>query len=323
MADSNAQYVTAVSTQLNNVPQLMKSELEGCVNYEGSYGQPGEAFYLDDRGKTDPKETDTKGGRIEPRELQGMRRGGYFRGDDDWFYEYDEDKVRLLIDPLNTDVQSLIGGKERKKDWDIVNNLLLGISYSASGDGTKAPLDTAVPLPAGQVLDVADRQNLHDDEKSKVAAAGELHLTIGKLITTDMMLKRSRVKGKKYIAVDEFAKASLLASVPVTSSFYNDAKALVEGKVDTFMGFTFKEFTSEDGIIPTTTINSKAVNLLPAWIDQGVYYKERTITNVSVTKDTGIRGHPTQVYYKRERAWCRRYDKSVVLVQACQQRQMA
>lgn len=319
------QYVTAVSTQLSNVPQLLSSELKGCVNYQANFGESGEAFYLDDRGKTNPREHDTKGGRIEPKELDGERRGGYFRGDDDWFYVYEEDKMRMLLDPTNTDMQSLIGGRERKIDWDIVNNLLFGTSYKSSGSGQNAPLDTAESFPAGQVIADDDRQNLHDEEKARVAASGPLHLTVGKLITAKMMLQRSRVKGKLFIAVDEHAIGNLLASIPSTSADYRDAKSLADGNVDHFMGFTFKTFSStEDDIIPTyTATGSKAANQYAAWIDNAVYYKERPVTNISVAKDTGIRGHPIQVYYKRERAWCRRYPKGVVMIKCTQDRQLA
>lgn len=318
-----AHYVTAVQTQLNNVPQQEQSMLTGCVNYEPNHSSPGTSFFLDDRGKTDPKESQGKGGRIEPRELDGTRVGGHFYGDEDWFYEYNEDKVRMLLDPQNEDVRSLVMGKERKKDQDIVNNALFGTTYQASGDGD-APLDTPLTLPNSQIIAVNDRQYLHDEEAAKVATSGSLHLTIGKLILAKTMLGRSHVRGKRYIACDEFAKANLLSTIPATSQFYAGAVKLYEGEIDHFLGFTFKEFSSEDGILPTyTAAGNYAASKYAAWIDNGVYYKERPITNVSVQKDITIKGHPTQVYYKRERAWARRYPKAVVQILCTQAKRSA
>ncbi|BBF79916.1 phage capsid protein [Asticcacaulis excentricus] len=323
MSDSTAQYVTAVTTQLGNVPQQMQSVLASCVSYNPNNTTGKEAIMFDDRGRTDPKETDTKGGRIEPRELNGERRGGYFTGDDDWFYIWEEDKVRMLLDPTYADMQSLMAGKERKKDWDIVNNLLFGLTAKSTG-GVNKPLDTTESLASGQIIAADSRLHLHADEKSRVAASGPLHLTIGKLILANKLLSAGQVRGKKYIAVDENAKANLLASIPVTSSLYTKAEALYNGTVDFFMGFTFKELSSDEGIIPTyTETGDLAASEYPAWIDSGVYYEERPITNVSVQKDYGIRGHPTQVYYKRERAWCRRYRRAVVKIKCTNAEQMA
>jgi|GEM_PF-5618135 len=324
MSDSNAQYVAAVSTQLNNVPQQMQSKLQDAVVYDPAYSDPGTAFYLDDRGTTDPKEATSKGGRIEPRELQGFRRGGYFEADQDWFYEFDEDRVAMLLNPLNTDVQSLMAGKERKKDWDIINKVMLGTTYKASGSQTNAPLDTPVVFPSSQIILDDNRDDLHDDEALKVAASGPLHLTVGKLITAGKMLDGSLVDGQKFVAVDEFAIANLLASTPTTSAYYSDVKALNSGKVDEFLGFRFKKFANKTGILPGyVATGSLAATSYVAWLDKGVHYNERAITNVTVAKDITVEGHPTQVYYKRQRAGARRYEDAVVQINCTRLRRLA
>jgi hypothetical protein len=326
MDNSYAQYVTAVTTQLNNVPQQMQSLLQNTVQYDANWTDPGTSFFLDDRGKTDPKEVQGKGGRIEPRELNGERRGGNFVGDEDWFYVYGQDKARMLLDPTSADMRSLMAGKERKKDYDIINNLMFGLTPMATGGPGASALDTTEALPNSQIIALADRRNIHDTEKPIIATNGSLHLTVGKLITTRNLLKRSHVgdvmKPKMHIAVDENAKGNLLASVATTSKYFNDITALVNGDVDTFMGFQFHEFSSLDGPLPYYVSGGINCVIYAAWIDSAVYYKERPIENVNVAKDIGIKSHPLQVYYMRERAWARRYKNGVVRIECTQDRQL-
>jgi len=74
----------------------------------------------------------------------------------------------------------------------------------------------------------------------KVAAAAT-GLTIAKLRSTKELMDESEVSEdeEKFIACSAKQITDLLESTEVTSSDFNSVKALVQGEVDTFMGFKF------------------------------------------------------------------------------------
>mgnify|MGYP006400074593 FL=1 len=129
----------------------------------------------------------------------------------------DADKIRLLIDPESAYARNAAWAMGRAMDDEIIS-AALGTAYTGV-DGT-----TPVALPAGQKV-----------------AANSAGLTIAKLRSTKELMDESEVSEdeEKFIACSAKQITDLLESTEVTSSDFNSVKALVQGEVDTFMGFKF------------------------------------------------------------------------------------
>lgn len=128
------------------------------------------------------------------------------------------DKIRTLNDPTNAYVQAHGWAMGRARDDEIID-AFFGTAYTGVDGSTSTSF-----LAANQVA---------------VAAAG---LTIAKLRSAKEILDSSEATDpdeERYIALSAKQVTNLLATTEITSSDYNTVKALVEGKVDTFMGFKF------------------------------------------------------------------------------------
>lgn len=141
------------------------------------------------------------------------------------------DKVRMLVDPMSSYNQSARFSMLRRKDR-IIIAALGGISY-AGKTGT-----VAVPLPASQKI-----------------AAGGVGLSIAKLLTTKEMLDEAEVdeEAPRFIVTAAAQITDLLNTTELTSKDYNTVQALVEGKIDTFLGFKFIRTQLLDYTIGSTT----------------------------------------------------------------------
>ena len=127
------------------------------------------------------------------------------------------DQVRMLVDPLNPYNQIAKMAMGRAKDRIIIN--ALGGSAWAGKNGT-----VEVPLPASQII-------VH----------GSAGLTVSKLLTAKRILDQADVDEDvpRYCVVTSQQVTNLLNTTEVTSADYNTVRTLVEGKIDTFLGFKF------------------------------------------------------------------------------------
>lgn len=75
---------------------------------------------------------------------------------------------------------------------------------------------------------------------SNTIAGGSANLTVAKLRTAAQQMNAKNVPmDNRSIAIHASSLASLLSETAVTSSDFNTVKALVQGELDTFMGFKF------------------------------------------------------------------------------------
>ena len=127
------------------------------------------------------------------------------------------DKVRTLIDPTSPYAMNAAWAAGRKMDA-VVVAALAGIAYAGVAGAT------TVALPSAQ----------------KVAAASA-GLTIAKLRSAREILLGADIDldmGATCI-INPAGLTDLLSATEITSSDYNTVKALVQGQVDTFLGFKF------------------------------------------------------------------------------------
>lgn len=213
--------------------------------------------------------------------------------DFDWADMIDqEDKLRLLNDPTSTYAKSAANAMGRAMD-EVIVDAIRGTSYTGETGST------AVVLPSGQ--------------KIAVGAAG---LTLAKLISAKKLLDASDVDNEgRYIAVTSEQLEDLLGTTQVTSADYNAVKALVQGELETFLGFNFIRVDGLriDGtkILPTNGTDRFCV----AW------QKDQVVLGIGAQPSARISERPdknyaTQVFYSMSIGATRMQEVGVVEV-AC------
>ena len=186
-------------------------------------------------------------------------------------YEYadlidDQDKLRLLIDPTSTYARAAAAAIGRAMDDTIISAM-----GGTAKTGTTGSTSTA--LPSAQKI-----------------AHGSTGLTIAKLVTAKKKLDAKSVDPSipRYIVVSPEQIEDLLNSTTVTSADFNTVKALVQGDIDTFVGFKF--------ITSNRLTDDGTSRLCYAWAQDGVKLamgKEPT----AKIDERSDKSYATQVYY--------------------------
>ena len=129
----------------------------------------------------------------------------------------DSDKVRLLISPQSEYAKAGAYAMGRTMD-DVIIAAATGNAFGGVSGGS------TIALPAGQKI-----------------AHGSTGLTIAKLISAKEKLDAANVDPDEGRTLVCSAKqiSDLLGTTQITSADFNSVKALVQGDIDTFMGFKF------------------------------------------------------------------------------------
>lgn len=184
--------------------------------------------------------------------------------DYDWADLIDKkDKLRTLIDPQSIYAMNASWAIGRSMD-DVILNALFGTAYTGK-DGS-----TTVAFPSSQQVAVND--HTYD------SGSGNVGLTIGKLIAANTLIKAAEVPDDEelYIVTNAKKLSDLLTTTQVTSSDYNTVKALVNGQIDTFMGF---KFIHCERILQ----NASAQWRVPVYSKQGILLAMAEDVNVDVS----------------------------------------
>ena len=198
----------------------------------------------------------------------------------------DQDKVRMLIDPTSSYAQAAAFAMGRAMDDEII--------AAATGTAfTGETGSTSTALPAGQ----------------KITESGTDGLTIAKLREAKKILDLNSVDPSitRHIIVSPKQIDDLLGTTSVTSSDFNTVKALVQGEINTFMGFNF--------IVSNRLSIASSKRSCIAYAQDGIA--------MGVGKDVTARideradkGYATQVYYCGSFGATRMEEEKVVEVQA-------
>ena len=263
----SAQITTAFSQQFSTNVQLLSQQrgsiLRGGVSEESVTG---EKAFFDQVGAAAAVKRTSRHGDTPVVETPHSRRMVTMDS-----YEWadlidDADKVKLLIDPTSTYAQAAAAAMGRAMD-DAIITAATGTAKTGKSGSTSTSM-----LAANQI------------------ANGSADLTVAKLIQAKKILDNGSVDPSipRHIAVGPDQIEALLNTTSVTSSDFNTVKALVQGEVNTFMGFTFHMSTrlSKSGNIRTCF----------AWAEDGI--------KLAVGKDVMSRidersdkSYSTQVYY--------------------------
>jgi hypothetical protein len=129
----------------------------------------------------------------------------------------DSDKIRMLISPQSEYAKAGAYAMGRTMD-DVIIAAATGNAFGGVSGGS------TIALPAGQKI-----------------AHGSTGLTIAKLISAKEKLDAANVDPDEARVLVCSAKqiSDLLGTTQITSADFNSVKALVQGDIDTFMGFKF------------------------------------------------------------------------------------
>lgn len=174
------------------------------------------------------------------------------------------DLVRMLTDPRSKYAQA--GQKAMNRSTDRI--IITAMTGSAFG-GKKGA--TEIALPAGQTIAV-DFVETGSDTNS--------NLTVGKLRRAKEIMDAAEVEDEdRVIAVTASQVNSLLQTTEVTSSDFNTVNALVQGTLNTFLGFTFVRtelMTFSTGVIRSAVAFQREALRLAVGIDVTVEMEKRS-----------------------------------------------
>jgi hypothetical protein len=200
-----------------------------------------------------------------------------------------QDKVRLLIDPTSSYAKAAAYAMGRAMD-DVIIAAALGSSNTGVSGGT------AVALPAGNI--------------TAVGTGGANTMNIAKLALAKAKLDLGDVDPSitRHIIVSPTEIQDLLNTTTITSSDFNTVKALVQGEIDSFMGF---KFHVSNRLVDNAAGNTQCI----AFAEDGIL--------LGVGKDVTARidersdkSYATQVYYCQTIGATRMEEAKVVSVLA-------
>lgn len=190
-------------------------------------------------------------------------------------YALDKFDLQATIpDPTSPVVQTLSNAAGRQYD----NRILIasrGTAYTGQEGGT------SVALPAAQ----------------KVAAGGT-GLTIAKLRSAKKILDQGKLpKDGRFIGVDAEGMEDLLTTTEVTSSDFNTVKALVQGDLDTFLGFKFINLEAPISDDAASTLGSSGASYAVAWHKSSLGIAIWGDSGASIDTRVDVVGKPKQLSY--------------------------
>lgn len=205
--------------------QQEESRLESSVT---KVTVKGKERTFDQLGKSKMRLITTRNGKTVPSDTPMAKRWLRPRGYDEVTYidEFDDVALGELPTPQSEHVKSHAMAAKRTMD-EVIIAALEGTAYIGE-DGT-----TAVDVPASQKVAV-------DYVQSGVAANSGL--TLAKMARAKFILDANEVPmDGRYLAVSAKQINDLLVNViEIKSSDYNEVKALVDGKINRFLGFEFR-----------------------------------------------------------------------------------
>lgn len=150
--------------------------------------------------------------------------------DFDWADLIDrKDKVRMIADPTSAYVQNAVMAFGRQMD-----DLLIEAAFGTAYSGKTGASTITFPTTASYVIPVNYQDN---------AAAANNNLSIDKLRRARYLFDKDEAapddEADLVVVVDPSQIQGLLQQTSVTSADYAQVKALVDGNVDTYMGFKF------------------------------------------------------------------------------------
>lgn len=260
-------FITQFQDQFHVQAQQQVSRLERFTRrYPGTV--VGESFTVDVLGTTTADVNRPRDADLQYANLAQQRRFADMVDAEKAEFISSMDKLKLLIEPTNQYSRALINAINRQKDITIVNSLL----------GSVRTRTSTVALPAAQII-----------------AAGGTGLTLAKLRQAKVLLDEAEMDDSDFfeqtgvhmgapqdkpfgnVSAPAYVLAAstkmldgLLADTNVTSQDFNIVKALVNGAINTFMGFFFVRLPTNALPYVAGTTTRTCIAYAPRAIEYGV-----------------------------------------------------
>lgn len=207
----------------------------------------------------------------------------------------DQDKVRMLADPTAAYTQNALHAMSRAQDQIIIDAADATAQTGKTGTGSAT-------LPATQILQVSATDTAN-------SGGATTNLTIAKLRRAKYLIDSNEAhdpgEGMFFICSASQIQ-SLLRTTEVTSADYNSVKALVNGEVNSFMGFNF---------IRTELLDvASNVRDCYAWTSGGMLMALGMDITVRVS-ERNDKNHAVQVFTRFTAGAVRTWEEKVVKVQ--------
>lgn len=267
-------YVNQFSANVMMLAQQTESRLVNLCRRETLTGEFG---YFDQYGSVEAVERTSRHADTPMTELPQSRRRVSAQ---DWELSDIVDKQdtnRMLMDPQAAIVKAFAAGMNRRKDT-VWMAAFFGTAFTGKAGGTSTSFAAANQVAVDYV---------------ESGSATNSSLTIGKLRRARELLMDAEIgEGALNIACSQREINALLRTTEVASADYNTVKALVNGEVNTFMGFTFVRVPSA-----RLLVNGSSNRRLPVWHEDGILFAamEEPITKAA---EDPTKGFNTRVYMR-------------------------
>jgi hypothetical protein len=211
-------FVQQYSQNLQHLSQQKGSRLRGLVRVEGVRGKNA---YFDQIGSQVASVRSTRGADTILSDTPHARRRVSLADYEVADLIDDQDRLRMIVDPTSTYAQAQAFAIGRAMD-DVIISAATGTAYTGETGATSVTLSGY-------------------NSGSQVIAAGAAAMTLAKLREAKYILDNADVDPSipRVIVVSPKQIQDLLGDTNVTSSDYNTVKAMVQGEINAFMGFTF------------------------------------------------------------------------------------
>lgn len=282
-----AHFVKAFNSNVAHIAQQKKTIFGDCARMETLSG---EEEYFDQIGTTTPVERVGRHADTPYMETPHLRRK-VFGKTYDWADLVDKpDKLKMLYDPQSPYARNAGYAFARLKD-----DILLAALYADAYTGKDGTTTIAWSSMTGQVV-------------ARNFGGSNVGLTVEKLVEAKRIILAADVDPDEeiYMGISPLQLADLLNNTKVQSMDYNSVKALVEGKVDTFMGFKFKV---------SNRILKDASNVwrCPVWAKSGLLLAMASEVTTRID-ELPTKNYTTQVFASMTMGACRMEEVKVVEV---------
>ena len=242
-------FVTEYATNWEHLAQQKLSKARECVTVDTVNGKE-KKYNQFDTTEMDPVSIRAGDTRISDVNLPARWLRPYPLDKAYLFDEWDDQFLGAVVLPQSESVQSHAYAYNRAVDRTIIS-AALNIAYTGETGVTPTTLTQTVAV-----------------NFVETGTAANTGLTIGKLRQAKYILDAADVDDDdpRYVAITAKSLQDLLRTTEITSHDYNTVKALVDGNVNTFLGFTFKRISNK--IIPIDTVAD--VRTCVAWARSGI-----------------------------------------------------
>jgi len=221
----------------------------------------------------------------------------------------DPDKVRMLVDPASDYAKAQAMSFGRRKDDECIE-ALDGNAYGGQNGGT------AVAHPNTQKI-------------ASVASAAGANLNVQALRRAKKKFDEADVDPSipRHIAVSASALENLLTETEVTSADFNVVRALVQGELQTFLGFSFFQsqrllaqsgtlaFDTASGAVGSGLGDADTYRRIPCWAQDGMLLSKAQDMQSRI-EERPDKNFSTQVWTQMSIGATRLEEEKVVIILA-------